>query len=158
MKLNRTDLAILGHLQKEGRLSNQELAERVNLSASACLRRVRTLEEAGVIRGYAALLDPARINLSFLAYVNVKLEKRGRMPTDAFAKAVRDWPEVVGCHALTGDMDYLLRIHVEDLQHFSDFVMNSLLKHPGVIDVKSSFVLESVKETPALPLNHLRGR
>lgn len=158
MKLNRTDLAILGYLQKDGRVTNQDLAEKVSLSPSACLRRVRGLEESGVIRGYAALLDPAKINLTFLAYVNVKLEKRGRMPTDAFAKAVRDWPEVVGCHALTGDMDYLLRIHVENLQHFSDFVMNSLLKHPGVIDVKSSFVLESVKETPALPLNHLRGR
>lgn len=154
---SRTDLAILAHLQKDGRLTNQELAEKVSLSPSACLRRVRALEEAGVIRGYVALLDPARINLSFVGYVNVKLEKRGRMPTDAFAKAVRDWPEVVGCHALTGDMDYLLRIHVEDLQHFSDFVMNHLLKHPGVIDVKSSFVLESIKDTPALPLTHLRA-
>ena len=155
---SRTDLAILALLQKDGRLTNQELADKVSLSPSACLRRVRALEEAGVIRGYVALLDPSKISLSFVGYVNVKLEKRGRMPTDAFAKAVRDWPEVVGCHALTGDMDYLLRIHVEDLQHFSDFVMNSLLKHPGVIDVKSSFVLESIKDTPALPLNHLRGR
>ena len=156
--LNRIDRRLLEILQKDGHLTNLELADRVSLSPSACLRRVRTLEKAGVIRRYVALVDPRKVGLGLMAFVNVKLEKRGRMPTDAFAKAVREWPEVVGCHALTGDMDYLLRIHVEDLQHFSDFVMNSLLKHPGVIDVKSSFVLESVKETPALPLNHLRGR
>jgi len=142
-------------LQADGRLTNLELAGRVNLSPSACLRRVRALEEAGVIRGYAALLDPAKVGLGLVAFVNVKLEKRGRMPTDTFAKAVRDWPEVAGCHALTGDMDYLLRVHVEDLEHFSRFVMDSLLKHPGVLDVKSSFVLEAVKETTALPLTHL---
>lgn len=158
MAFDRIDRQILELLQDDGRMTNVDLAERVGLTAPPCLRRVRALEEAGVIRGYVALLDPAKINLSFVGYVNVKLEKRGRMPTDAFAKAVRDWPEVVGCHALTGDMDYLLRIHVEDLQHFSDFVMNSLLKHPGVIDVKSSFVLESIKDTQALPLTHLAGR
>lgn len=153
--LNRLDRRILEILQADGRLTNLELAGRVNLSASACLRRVRTLEEAGVIRRYAAILDPSKVGLGLRAFVTVKLEKRGRMPTDAFAKAVRDWPEVVGCHAMTGDMDYLLSVHVEDLEHFSRFVMDSLLKHPGVLDVKSSFVLEAVKETTALPLAHL---
>lgn len=153
--LSRVDRRMLEILQADGRLTNLELAGRVNLSPSACLRRVRALEEAGVIRGYAALLDPAKVGLGLVAFVNVKLEKRGRMPTDTFAKAVRDWPEVAGCHALTGDMDYLLRVHVEDLEHFSRFVMDSLLKHPGVLDVKSSFVLEAVKETTALPLTHL---
>lgn len=150
--LDKTDRKLLALLQEDGRITNQELAERVALSPSACLRRVRALEEAGVIRGYAALLDPALIGLGLLAFVTVKLEKRGRMPTDAFARACRDWPEVVACHATTGDMDYLLRVHVGDLAHFSRFVMDSLLKHPGVIDVKSSFVLEQVKETTALPL------
>ncbi len=139
-------------LQRDGRLTNLELAARVNLSPSACLRRVRTLEEAGVIRSYAAILDPKRVGLGLLAFVNLKLEKRGRMPTDAFARAVKDWPEVLACHALTGDMDYLLRVHVADLDHFSRFVMESLLKHPGVLDVKSSFVLDEVKETTALPV------
>ncbi len=151
--LGKTDRRILELLQKDGRMTNLELAERVALSPSACLRRVRALEEAGVIRGYAALLDPAKVGLGLLAFVTVKLEKRGRMPTDAFAKACRDWPEVAACHATTGDMDYLLRVHVEDLAHFSRFVMDSLLRHPGVIDVKSSFVLEQVKETTALPLS-----
>ena len=150
--LDKTDRKLLDLLQKDGRMTNLDLAGRVALSPSACLRRVRTLEEAGVIRGYAALLDPAKIGLGLLAFVTVKLEKRGRMPTDAFARACRDWPEVAACHATTGDMDYLLRVHVVDLPHFSRFVMDSLLKHPGVIDVKSSFVLEQVKETTALPL------
>lgn len=153
--LDRTDRRLLELLQQDGRMTNLELAERVALSPSACLRRVRALEVAGVIRGYAARLDPAAIGLGLLAFVNVKLEKRGRMPTDAFARACRDWPEVAACHATTGDMDYLLRVHVEDLAHFSRFVMDSLLKHPGVIDLKSSFVLDQVKETTALPLAHL---
>jgi len=150
--LDKTDRKLLDLLQKDGRMTNLDLAGRVALSPSACLRRVRALEASGVIRGYAALLDPAKIGLGLLAFVTVKLEKRGRMPTDAFAKACRDWPEVAACHATTGDMDYLLRVHVEDLPHFSRFVMDSLLKHPGVIDMKSSFVLEQVKETTALPL------
>src|SRR5215475_12074736 len=153
LPLARSDRKLLEILQRDGRLSNLELASRVNLSPSACLRRVRALEEAGVIRGYAALVDAKRVGLDLLAFVTVKLEKRGRMPTDAFARAVKDWPEVLGCHALTGDMDYLLRIRVADLDHFSKFVMESLLKHPGVLDVKSSFVLVEVKETTALPLS-----
>lgn len=153
--LNRTDRRLLEILQRDGHLTNQELAERVSLSPSACLRRVRALEEAGVIRRYVAIVDPRKVGLPLTAFVNVKLEKKGRMPTDAFARAVKDWPEVLGCHSLTGDMDYLLRVQVGDLEHFSRFVMDSLLKLPGVLDVKSSFVLEEVKETTALPLSQL---
>ena len=155
IRLNRTDRRLLELLQRDGSLTNLELAGRVNLSPSACLRRVRSLEKAGVIRRYVALLDPRKIGLGLMGFVTVKLEKRGRMPTDAFARAVKDWPEVLACHSLTGDMDYLLRVQVEGLDHFSRFVMDSLLKHPGVLDVKSSFVLEEVKETTVLPLTHL---
>ena len=157
MHLNRTNRRLLELLQRDGSLTNLELAARVSLSPSACLRRVRSLEKAGVIRRYVALLDPRKIGLGLMGFVTVKLEKRGRMPTDAFARAVKDWPEVMACQALTGDMDYLLRVQVEGLDHFSRFVMDSLLKHPGVLDVKSSFVLEEVKETTALPLTHLSG-
>jgi Lrp/AsnC family leucine-responsive transcriptional regulator len=153
--LNRTDRRLLEILQKDGHLTNLELASQVNLSPSACLRRVRALEKAGVIRGYAAIVDPRKVGLGLTGFVTVKLEKRGRMPTDAFARAVQAWPEVMACHAMTGEMDYLLRVQVEDLDHFSRFVMDHLLKHPGVLDVKSSFVLEAVKETTALPLGHL---
>ena len=154
-RLNRTDRKLLEILQRDGRLTNLEVAGRVNLSPSACLRRIRALENAGVVRRYVALVDPRKVGLGLMAFVNVKLEKRGRMPTDTFARAVKDWPEVLACHSLTGDMDYLLRVQVEDLDHFSRFVMDSLLKHPGVLDVKSSFVLEEVKETTALPLTQL---
>ena len=155
ISFNRTDRRLLDLLQRDGNLTNLELAEKVSLSASACLRRVRALEQAGVIRRYVAIVDPKRVGLALCAFVNVKLEKRGRTPADGFSRAVKDWPEVLACYSLTGDMDYLLRVQVENLDHFSRFVMESLLKHPGVIDVKSSFVLEEIKETTAVPLTHV---
>lgn len=153
--LDRTDRRILEQLQADGRLSNQELAERVLLSPSPCLRRVRALERSGVIQRYAAVLDPLRVGLELLAYVSVKLEKRGKMPVDQFTRAVQSWPEVISCFSMTGDMDYLMRVQVENLAHYSRFIMDKLLKQPGVIDIKSNFVLERVKETTALPLEHL---
>ncbi len=155
--LDRTDLRILAALQRDGRLTNQELAERVSLSPSPCLRRVRRLEEAGVIRGYAALIEPRAVGLGVVAYSSVKLEKRapgrgGKIPYDEFRDAVRDWPEVVACHATTGDVDYLLRVHVGTLDDFSRFVQQRLLRQPGVLDVRTSFALEVIKDTTALPL------
>jgi len=160
IELDAIDRRILAILQENGRLSNQEIAERVNLSPSPCLRRIRRLEESGLIRGYVALLDAQKLGLDLLAYVNVRLEKRG--PTAAgregvthaelFRAAVQTWPEVVACHAMTGDMDFLLRVQVEDMAHFSRFVQNQLLHHPSVIDVKSSFSLDTFKETTALPI------
>lgn len=153
--LDRTDIRILELLQKDGSLSNQEVAERVSLSPSPCLRRIRRLEEAGVIRQTVALLDAQKLGLGLLAYVSVKLEKRGRGPMDDLRARVAAWPEVVACYAMTGEMDYLLRVHVQDLEHFSRFVMEQLLKQSGVVDVKSSFALERIKDTTALPLGHL---
>jgi Lrp/AsnC family transcriptional regulator, leucine-responsive regulatory protein len=159
IELDKTDRKILSILQTDGRLSNQEVAERVNLSPSPCLRRVKNLEESGVIRQYVALLDPDKIGLGLLAYVNVRLEKHSdaagassRSPRADFAASVANWPEVVACYAMTGEMDYLLRVHVEDMEHFSHFMMETLLKHPAVLDVKSSFALQRVKDTTALPL------
>ncbi|MGE5648567.1 Lrp/AsnC family transcriptional regulator [Noviherbaspirillum sp. UKPF54] len=158
-ELDKTDRKILSILQSNGRLSNQEVAERVNLSPSPCLRRIRNLEESGVIRQYVALLDPDKIGLGLLAYVNVRLEKHSdtppggaRSPRSDFAASVEHWPEVVACYAMTGEMDYLLRVHVEDMEHFSHFMMETLLKHPAVLDVKSSFALQRIKDTTALPL------
>lgn len=153
--LDRTDRKILEALQTDARLTNQQLAEKVALSASPCLRRVRALEERGVIRQYVALLDPAEIGLGLLAYVTVKLEKKGKMPVEQFTRAVLAWPEVIACYSMTGDMDYLMRVQVEGLDHYSRFIMEKLLKQPGVIDIKSNFVLERVKDTTALPLEHL---
>jgi Lrp/AsnC family leucine-responsive transcriptional regulator len=155
--LDRTDLRILEALQQNGRLSNQELAEQVALSPSPCLRRVRRLEERGVIQRYVALLDPEPLGLGLLAYVSVKLEKRGKMPMEDFGARVQAWPEVLACYAMTGEMDYLLRVRVENLQHFSGFVMNQLLRQPGVVDVKSSFALQKIKDTTALPLTRVHA-
>ncbi|WP_420472940.1 Lrp/AsnC family transcriptional regulator [Noviherbaspirillum sp. ST9] len=159
INLDKTDLKILSILQANGRLTNQEVAEKVNLSPSPCLRRIRNLEESGVIRQYVALLDPDKIGLGLLAYVNVRLEKHSDSPAGAsrspradFAASVENWPEVVACYAMTGEMDYLLRVHVEDMEHFSQFMMETLLKHPAVLDVKSSFALQRIKDTTALPL------
>ena len=164
LPLDKTDRKILAILQRDGRLSNQEVAERVSLSPSPCLRRIKHLEETGVIRQYVALLDPDKIGLGLLAYVNVRLEKHSDIPqpgglraTSAsprsdLAASVAHWPEVVACYAMTGEMDYLLRVHVEDMEHFSRFMMETLLRHPAVLDVKSSFALQRVKDTTALPL------
>jgi Lrp/AsnC family leucine-responsive transcriptional regulator len=162
IELDKTDRKILAILQADGRLSNQDVAERVSLSPSPCLRRIKRLEEAGVIRQYVALLDPDKLGLGLLAYVNVRLEKHSegapnaRIPATSprfeFAQAVSTWPEVVACYAMTGEMDFLLRVHVEDMDHFSRFMMSTLLRHPAVLDVKSSFALQRIKETTALPL------
>jgi len=164
LPLDKTDRKILAILQKDGRLSNQEVAEQVSLSPSPCLRRIKQLEETGVIRQYVALLDPEKIGLGLLAYVNVRLEKHSDTPQPCglrtlspsprsdFAASVAQWPEVVACYAMTGEMDYLLRVHVEDMEHFSRFMMETLLRHPAVLDVKSSFALQRVKDTTALPL------
>ena len=164
IELDKTDRKILAILQADGRASNQDVADQVSLSPSPCLRRVKRLEEAGVIRQYVALLDPAQIGLGLLAYVNVRLEKHSEganaagarrtssSPHADFALAVEDWPEVVACYAMTGEMDYLLRVHVEDMEHFSRFMMKTLLVHPAVADVKSSFALQRIKDTTALPL------
>ncbi|EGF32659.1 Transcriptional regulator, AsnC family [Oxalobacteraceae bacterium IMCC9480] len=161
--LDKTDRKILAILQTDGRLSNQEVAERVNLSPSPCLRRIRRLEEAGVIRQYVALLAPEKIGLGLLAYVNVRLGRNSdaamttapsgaRSPRGDFAESVAHWPEVAACYAMTGEMDYLLRVHVEDMEHFSRFMMETLLRHPAVLDAKSSFALQRIKDTTALPL------
>jgi Lrp/AsnC family transcriptional regulator, leucine-responsive regulatory protein len=146
------DHRILEILQKEGRVSNQELADRVALSPAPCLRRVRALEKAGAIRQYAALLDPRKVGLGLMAFVTVKLEKKGKMPAEDFARAVRSWPEVVGCYSMTGETDYFLRVFVEDLDHYTRFLMGRLLKQAAVVDVKSNLVLEAIKDTTALPL------
>jgi Lrp/AsnC family transcriptional regulator, leucine-responsive regulatory protein len=150
--LDRTDLQLLVELQRGGRPTNAELAERVHLSPSACLRRVQRLERDGVIRGYRAEVDPERIGLGLQAFVRVQLNHHDAASVSAFAGFVDDWDEVVACHALTGDMDYLLQVVVRDLDHFSHFLLNRLLTQAGVADVNSSFVLRTVKAFRGLPL------
>jgi len=152
VELDRTDLRLLALLQREGRAANAELATRVNLSPSACLRRIQRLESSGVIAGYGARLDPQALGLGLQAVVRVQLEKHGGAAIERFVQRVQDWEEVVTCHALTGDMDYLLHVHVADLEHFSQFLLDRLLNDSGVADVNSSFVLRTVKAYAGLPL------
>lgn len=150
--LDRTDVLLLAALQREGRLTNAELAERVHLSPSACLRRVQRLEREGVIAGYAARVDPERLGLGLQAFVRVQLARHDADTVAAFGAFVDQWDEVVACHALTGDMDYLLQVAVRDLEHFSRFLLDRLLNQAGVADVNSSFVLRTVKAFRGLPV------
>jgi Lrp/AsnC family leucine-responsive transcriptional regulator len=136
-------------LREDGRLSYEELGGKVGLSSSAALRRVKRLEEAGVIAGYVALVRARRIGLGLTAYINVRMEKQSggdkRNPMDLFAAAVATWPEVIECASLTGDMDYLLKVVVADMDHYTRFVMDTLLKHPSVQDCRTSFVMRPFK-------------
>ncbi|BBD78706.1 Lrp/AsnC family transcriptional regulator [Aerosticca soli] len=150
--LDRTDLRLLAILQAEGRITQAELAERVNLSPSACLRRVQRLEAAGVIVGYAARIAPEAVGLGLQAFVRVQLARHEGEAIARFVERLAGWDEVVACHALSGDMDYLLQVYVTDLAHFSRFLLDRLLNEAGVADVNSSFVLRTVKCAPGLPL------
>ena len=149
------DRRILRVLQEDGRATYDVLAQQVGLSPSAVLRRVKRLEESGVVLGYVALLAAERIGLPLTAYLNVRLEKHTerhkRNPMDLFRAAVQTWPEVIECAALTGEMDYLLRVAVHDMAHRTRFVMQTLLKHPSVQNCRASFVLDRVKRMTALP-------
>ena len=156
LQLDQFDRRILRALQGDGRTTYDALAEQIGLSPSAALRRVKRLEEAGVIAAYVALVPPDRVGLTLTAYINVRLEKHvavhKRSPMDLFRAAVQAWPEVVECAALTGGMDYLLRAVFGDMQHYSRFILESLLKHPSVADCRTSFVLERVKSTTSVPV------
>ena len=154
--LDKIDLKILQVLQENGRLTNVELSERVALSPSPCLRRLKQLEDAGVIQRYAALLSPAAIELGLQALIRVTLNKAGG-GREKFDEAVQGWQEILSCFALTGETDYMLHAFFVDMEHFSHFVLEVLLNQEGVQDARSSFVLREVKKTTALPLNHLHN-
>jgi Lrp/AsnC family leucine-responsive transcriptional regulator len=151
--LDKLDKAILRCLQGNGRETYDVIGTQVGLSSSAVLRRVKRLEDAGVIDRYVALVKPEAVGLGLTAYLNVRLEKHTeshkRNPMDLFRASVQAWPEVVECAALTGEMDYLLRVVVQDMAHYSRFIMDTLLKHPSVEDCKTSFVLDRVKPDEA---------
>ena len=151
--LDRTDLRILALLQGHGRATNAEIAEAVSLSASACLRRVQRLETEGVIAGYAALVDPAAVGLGLQAFVRLQLEKHGSAEVQHFVERVQSWNEVVACHALTGEMDYHLKVATRGLAGLSRFVNDVLLPHDSVQHVKTSIVLDTLKNFAGLPLD-----
>ena|SRR5205814_744269 len=153
--LDRADSRILEIIQQEGRIANVDLAKRVALSPSPCLRRVNRLEETGVISRYVALLQPRTLGLGLMAYLEVMLDKRAEHARATFRQAVLDWPEVLTCYALSGQWDYQLKVITPDLETYSHFLMERVLALTVVVNVQSSFVLEQVKDSTALPLSHL---
>ena len=150
--LDTLDLKILRELQADGGLSNIDLAARVGLSPSPCLRRVRALEDAGVIRGRVVLVDPASVGLAVNVFVRVTLERQIEENLAAFERAIENRPEVVECYLMTGESDYLLRIVVSDLAAYERFLKETLTRIAGVSNIQSSFALGQVKYSTALPL------
>lgn len=153
MHLDPIDLRILERLQRDGRISNVDLARAVGLSPSPCLRRVRELEEAGVIGRYAAVLDQRAAGLALSVFVQVTLERQVEAALDGFERVIAGRPEVMECYLMTGDADYLLRIVVADVAAYEEFLKSHLTRIPGVASIKSSFALNRVKYETALPLS-----
>ena len=149
--LDDIDKRILDRLQRDGRVSNADLAEQVGLSSSPCWRRVKALEEAGVIRGYAARLDAKAVGLGVNVFMSVSLTTQVEKALQAFERAASERPEVMECYLMTGDSDYLLRIVVPDLEAYERFVMD-FTKIAGIAKIRSSFALRTVKQGAALPL------
>jgi Lrp/AsnC family leucine-responsive transcriptional regulator len=156
-RLDRTDLRILALLQADGRMSHVEIAAKVGLSTSPCARRIRRLETGGVVEKYTALLDPRRVGQNVLAFVQIKLERHTDEIIGQFRRMLAERPEVISAHAMTGDMDFLLRVLVPDLDALGRLTLHQLLKFPGVRDVRSSLVLETLKADSAVPLTAARA-
>jgi DNA-binding Lrp family transcriptional regulator len=151
-RLDPIDRKILAQLQRDGRMTMAELADSVGLSPSPCARRLRMLEEAGVIVRYVAVLDQVAVGLPVSVFVSVKLERQREQSLDRFAKAVSRWPEVLECYLMTGPRDYLLRVVVPDLAAYETFLKEKLTRLEGVGSIESSFALGQVKYTNVLPL------
>ncbi|KUJ75662.1 AsnC family transcriptional regulator [Thiomicrospira sp. XS5] len=152
-KLDKYDKAILNALQNNGRLSNQELADQIGLSPSACLRRFKALETAGVIIGYRALLDARSLGLDLMALVHISMDKHTHERFEAFDDAIQALPNVVECLLLTGQTaDYQLKVVVKDLEAYQDLLLNHITQIEGVSGVHTSFVLRKVVDKTALPI------
>lgn len=153
MELDRFDRQILQVLQQDGRISNQDLADRIGLSPSPCLRRVRTLEEAGIITGYRALVDAKALGLSLMALIHISMDQHTPERFDAFEQAVGAIPEVMECLLITGQAaDYQLKVVVKDMDAYQELLLNRLTRIPGVTGVHSSFILRRVVDKTALPV------
>jgi Lrp/AsnC family leucine-responsive transcriptional regulator len=154
-KLAAIDAKLLDLLQQNARLSNVSLAKRVRLSPSACLRRIRALEEQKYIRKSVTLLDPNRLGLHISVFVQVSLDKKDEATLKRFERTVAQRSEVMECYLMTGDSDYLLRVVVANVSDFERFLMDQLTKIPGIATIKSSFTLKQVKYTTALPMDEV---
>jgi len=150
--IDQQDRAILRELMRDGRLTNVELAERVNLSPSACLRRVRAMEDAGLIAGYVMLLNAKLANIAGVAFVSVTLRDQGRATLDRFETAAQRHPEIAECYLIAGSADYLLRVAYRDAADFERIHTKVLTQLPGVLRVQSTLTLRTVKHTTALPV------
>lgn len=151
--IDAIDRQILENLQNDARMRNVELAEKVGLSPSPCLRRVGNLEETGVIRGYATLVDAEAVGLPVSVFVSVTLEKQIEKALEKFEKEIRARPEVMECYLMTGEADYLLRVVTADLGAYERFLIEHLTRIPGVASIKSSFALKQVAYRTALPIS-----
>ena len=149
--MDEKDRQIVAALQDNGRLTNQELSERVNLSPSPCLRRVRLLEEGGIIKGYTAVVDEAAYGLPITAFVRIRLERHTQAAIAAFERKVRDIDAIIDCYVMTGDADYLLRVLVESLQDYEVFVRTRLHLIEGIASIDTSFAYGTVKRSTRFP-------
>lgn len=154
--LDDFDHKIIVALQKDGRLTNVELAERIGLSPSPCLRRVKRLEREGYIDTYRAVLDRSRVGLGFTVFVGVRLEAHANDRAGSFEEAVLEMPEIIACHMVSGTVDYLLEVVVPDLAHYQKFLVDKLLALSIVREVQSSIAISTLKAGAPLPLGHLR--
>jgi Lrp/AsnC family leucine-responsive transcriptional regulator len=152
MDLTDADRKILRELQAEGRLTNVELAARTNMSESPCLRRTRALEDAGIIKGYRAVVDPARVGLPIYAYILVNLDQRSETDTRRFFDAVAKEPRVIECAAITGASDLILRVVARDIEDLADLTMHGILRLPTVKDIASCIVLKTIKADAGVPV------
>jgi len=152
LPMDALDRAILRHLQSDGRLPNAALAERVRLSPSPCLRRLKRLEEEGTIRGYRAILDRRQIGLGLTAFVEVKVSGQSRRRAQELEQAVADVEEIIACYIVSGEADFMLEVAVPDLAAYEQLLLHTLLELPGVFDVRSNFAIRTVKEAGPLPV------
>lgn len=152
INMDKTDIRILRVLQEEGKLQNNELAIRVGLSASPCLRRVKQLEDDGIIQRYVALIEPLKVNLGLTVFARIWLKGQDEKTVDQFVDAVKNLPEVVECQLMSGDCDFFLRIVVADLDAYRKFQIQHLNKISGIQNVKTEIPLQKIKHTTALPL------
>jgi len=153
LRLDRIDLRLLNALQENGRATNLELAEAVNLSPAQTLRRHRRLEEIGLIRRYETRLDPASLGLNVVAFIQVTMERGHIRELGRFVKLIGELPQVLECFSVTGDIDYMLKVVEKDLKSLSSFLLDTLMRIPGVSAVHSIVCLDEVKSTNALPLS-----
>jgi Lrp/AsnC family transcriptional regulator, leucine-responsive regulatory protein len=149
------DRRVIAELQADARLTNVELARKIGLSPSPCLRRVKRLEKEGVIEGYRALLSRDRVGLDMTIFVSIKIDGHASEGADAFVAAVCAMPEVITCHLVSGETDYFLEVVVTDLAHYQRFLLDGLLGMPIVREVKSNIVIQAHKTSAPMPLDHL---